>query len=172
MRKETKILTIKEIQRYAKRKTVLIISILVVAILSILTACISFLLVGFNLIPYNLGLPASIIYIVTMLLAVVTISYYEKVRNKLIDNVTKDTLKIFFEYFNNETKKVFVYYEVKDIFMYGLWRLKDKNPYIKYISEIDDDEFDLTEAKGIIKKREILAASMFRCLTFRKNDYI
>lgn len=61
---------------------------------------------------------------------------------------------------------------MKDIFMYGLWQLKDKNPYLKEISEQEEYIFDYASLKNKISRKEFLASSMFRCLTFRKNNVL
>lgn len=57
--------------------------------------------------------------------------------------------------------------------MYGLWKLKDNNPYLKQLSEIESTDFDDIEVvKAHINKKEFMASSIFRCLTFKKDDKI
>lgn len=164
-------LTLQEIQRYAKNKTMLIASAFIIAIISMLVAFIFFSLEGLAKLGTHIGLPAIVTYIITSMVALIGISHYEKVRNKLINKVDTKTFKIFFDYFKNmqNKKKNYVYYEVKDIFMYGLWNLKDRNPYLKYISETDSLEFEFNDIKNKVNKKEFLASSIFRCLTFHKN---
>lgn len=109
-----------------------------------------------------------------MATSIVLISHYEKMRSKLINKMDTKSFSVFFDYFTKMKgkKKNFVYYEIKDIFMYGLWQLKDKNPYLKEISEQEECIFDYDSIKTKINKEEFLASSMFRCLTFRKNNVL
>lgn len=122
----------------------------------------------------NIAVPALIIYIASLVVTVVGISQYEKVRNKLINRVDTKTFGFFFGYFlqMQDKKKKLEYYEIKDIFMYGLWAMKDNRVCLKAISETDSIDFNINEIKDKVSRKEFLTSSIFRCLTFHKNGII
>lgn len=163
------------IKRYAKRKMITVVTTLVIAIISVIISCVGFLIEGIeNHTSSVVGAIAAIIYVLFMLTAILLVNHFEKVRKRLINMVTKDNLKLFFKYFIPEQGEVKVdnaYYEIKDIFMYGLWNLKDQNPFLKSLFE-NDEEYDLLKIENLITEREILVASMFHCLTFEKNGIV
>lgn len=165
-------ITLQEIKKYATWKTFSIASALLLTVICVITACIFFALEGIGFVKEAIAVPTMCIFIIAMMISIISITYYEKIRNRLIEKVDTKSLRIFFEYFINVEKKDFVYYEVKDIFMYGLWKLKDRDQYLKYISETDSIEFNIEDISGKINKKEFLASSIFRCLTFHKDDII
>lgn len=162
-----------KINKYAIKKTIILSILLLIAAGGVLAG------VGrtlFDLIlNKKLVFPVILfsIYVVALFFSIFALMYFDKKRKKLVDEFDTNSLKEFFEYFTSDTKRSFTYYEAKDIFMYGLWKLKDNNPYLKQLSEIEDTEFDDIEViKALINKKEFMASSIFRCLTFKKDDMI
>lgn len=164
---------LKKISKYAIQKTIILSSSLLIAAGGVLAG------VGWTLFDLiqneNSVVPVILfsIYVIAIVFSIFAIMHYDKVRKKLIDEFGTNSLKEFFEYFTSDTKRSFAYYEAKDIFMYGLWKLKDNNPYLKQLSEIESTDFDDIEVvKAHINKKEFMASSIFRCLTFKKDDVI
>lgn len=167
-------LSLNEIITYAKQKTAVILSSLILSVIGIIVGGIFLLLEGLKITDSKIGFYAILLFLISMATSIVLISHYEKMRSKLINKMDTKSFSVFFDYFTKMKgkKKDFVYYEIKDIFMYGLWQLKDKNPYLKEISEQEEYIFDYDSIKTKINKEEFLASSMFRCLTFRKNNVL
>lgn len=166
-------LLLQKISKYAIEKTIILSISLLSAAVGVLTG------VFFALIDVVRGkntiVPVILfgVYVIAIVVSIVALIHYEKVREKLIDEFDTKSLKEFFDYFTSDTtKRSFVYYEAKDIFMYGLWKLKDNNPYLKQISEINSIDFDIKDIKTHIHKKEFMASSIFRCLTFKKDDIV
>lgn len=161
------------ISKYAKRKTCIIVISLLLATITLLFGGIFTILQVLKITNISLTLTLYLVFIVGLVILIIAITHYEKERKKLIDEFGIKSLGEFFYYFNNVKKKDYIYYEVKDIFMYGLWKLKDENPYLKLMSEDEEYRFvaDDIREKGITKK-EILATSIFRCLTFKKEGFV
>lgn len=161
-----------KISKYAVQKTIILSSSLLIAVGGVLAGVVWML---FNMIrKVDSVVPVILfsVYVIAIVFSIVALMHYEKVRKKLIDEFGTNSLKEFFEYFTPDTKRSFAYYEVKDIFMYGLWKLKDSNPYLKQLSEIESTNFNIEDVKAHINKKEFMASSIFRCLTFRKDDII
>lgn len=167
-------LSLNEIITYAKQKTMVILSSLILSVIGIIVGGIFLFLEGLKITDTKIGFYATLLFLISMAASIVLISHYEKVRSKLINKVDTKSFFLFFDYFTKmeDKKKDFTYYEMKDIFMYGLWQLKDKNPYLKEISEQEEYIFDYASLKNKISRKEFLASSMFRCLTFRKNNVL
>ena len=164
---------LERIKKYAKRKTGTLVIALLLAVTTLLLGAIFAILEGFKMVNTSVTLVLYLVFVSAMVAVIILITHYEKVREKLIDEVGTKSLREFFDYFSDVEKKDYIYYEIKDIFMYGLWRLKDKNTYLKVMSEDENYRFEIEEIKRTgITKKEILAASMFRCLTFKKDGLI
>lgn len=164
---------LKKIKKYAKRKTWVLVIALLLVVISLLLGGIFAVLEGLKVVNVSVALVLYLVFVSAMVAVIILITHYEKVREKLVEEVGTNSLREFFDYFCNVGKKDYIYYEVKDIFMYGLWRLKDKNTYLKIMSEDENYIFEIDEIRRTgITKKEILAASMFRCLTFKKDGLI
>lgn len=163
---------LKKISKYAVQKTIVLSSLLLIAAAGALVGTVW---MWFDMIQKVDSIVPVIlfgVYVIATVFSIVALMYYEKVRKKLIDEFSTSSLKEFFEYFKLDTKRSFAYYEVKDIFMYGLWKLKNNNPYIKQLSEMESTDFNIKDVKAHINKKEFMASSIFRCLTFKKDDII
>ena len=167
-------LTLEQIKRYAKRKTRWILISLIISGIGLIIGCLFSIFEGIQIIETNIALPAFLLYIASSVVAFVAISHYEKVRYNLIYKVDTKTFGFFFDYFleMRSKKKTFEYYEIKDIFMYGLWAMKDTRICLKEISETDSINFNIDEIKDKVSCKEFLASSIFRCLTFHKNGIL
>ena len=156
---------LKKISKYAIQKTIILSSSLLIAAGGVLAG------VGWTLFDLiqneNSVVPVILfsIYVIAIVFSIFAIMHYDKVRKKLIDEFGTNSLKEFFEYFTSDTKRSFAYYEAKDIFMYGLWKLKDNNPYLKQLSEIESTDFDDIEVvKAHINKKEFIQPFKVRIL--------
>lgn len=161
-----------EIKRYALQKTILLTVSLGVAVISIIISCVFILLEGMGILSTHIPIVALCVYVVALIVAIIAISYYEKVRGKLIGKVDAKSLGMFFDYFKSIKEYDFVYFEIKDIFIYGLWAMKDKNDYLKQISESGLREFVAEDIKDRISKKEFLVISLFKALTYTKDGIV
>lgn len=167
-------LILEQIRKYAKRKTILFLTSFVISGVGLIIGCLFSIFEGIEIVNTNIAFPAFIIYIASLVVALVGISHYEKVRNKLISKVDTKTFGFFFDYFleMQSKKRKSEYYEIKDIFMYGLWTMKDNRVCLKEISETDSIDFNIDDVKDKVNRKEFLASSIFRCLTFHKNGIL
>lgn len=160
---------IEEIKTYANRKTIILTVSLLISGGGILIACILSLLEGIGVLKINIAMFFYVLYILAMLTSILVINHYEKVRKGLIRKFETSSLKYFFEYFSDNPSINFAYYEIKDIFMYGLWKLQDENVFVKLASMLDLSQIDEETIFDNIQKKQIMSASIFRCLTFEKE---
>ena len=158
---------------YAKRKNWSLVGALILSILALVLGVVCNVVKCIGGKDISLAIRLYLVFVVGLVVMYIVITHYEKVRQELINEVGTKSLGEFFDFLCDETKKDYVYYEVKDIFMYGLWRLKDKNAYMKMVSEKDEHIFSYDEIiDNNITNKEILAASMFRCLTFKRDGLV
>lgn len=163
---------IEEIKTYAKRKTIIISVSLLVSVFGILIAGIFTLLEASGILKINIALVFYVLYIVAMLMSILIINHYGKVRKRLITKFETTSLGSFFEYFSKNPKINSAYYEIKDIFLYGLWKLKDENDYVKHVPVLDLSKIDDEAIFKDIQKKQIMSASIFRCLTYENKGVI
>lgn len=163
---------IEKIKTYAKQKVIILSLSLLVSGVGILIACIFTLLEGSGILNTNVALIFYVLYIVAMLISILVINHYAKVRKRLISKFETTSLKDFFKYFSDNPPIDFAYYEIKDIFMYGLWKLKDENDFIKLALTLDLSKIDNEATFKNIQKKQIMSASIFRCLTYENNGVI
>ena len=160
---------IDEATKYAKRKTVVMAISLSLSALGVLVACLLTSLEGFNIIDTKIAWVFWLVYVLFLVIAIIALNYFEKKRGKLISIVNEDMLKVFFEYFKGIKEPNYIYYEIKDIFMYGLWNLSESNEYLKILMFTDLTEEHEAEIIDNVYKKSFMAASLFRCLTFKQD---
>lgn len=165
-------LSLKEIKSYAIQKTIILAISLGVAVISIIIACAFILLEGMGILTTHCAIIALCVYVIALIVAIIAISYYEKVREKLIRKVDTKSLGMFFDYFKSIKEYNFVYFEIKDIFIYGLWAMRDKKEYLKQISESELREFGAEDIWDKVSKKEFLVTSLFKALTFTKGEIV
>lgn len=165
-------LSLKEIKSYAIQKTIILAISLGVAVISIIIACVFILLEGMGILTTHCAIIALCVYVIALIVAIIAISYYEKVREKLIRKVDTKSLGMFFDYFKSIKEYNFVYFEIKDIFIYGLWAMRDKKEYLKQISESELREFGAEDIWDKVSKKEFLVTSLFKALTFTKGEIV
>lgn len=101
---------LKKISKYAIQKTIILSSSLLIAAGGVLTG------VGWTLFDLmqneNSVVPVILfsIYVIAIVFSIFALMHYDKVRKKLIDEFSTNSLKEFFEYFTSDTKRSFAYY--------------------------------------------------------------
>lgn len=162
---------LEKVRKYAICKTLTLSFSLLIAAVGVIIWALFSLVAGFCRLNTHVPVFLFGVYIIAMAVAIAATSHYDKVREQLINEFGIKSLEEFFEYFTSETKRRFVYYETKDIFMYGLWRLNDNNPSLKQLYEINTTALNKENIKHI-HKEDIMVSSIFKCLTFKKDDRI
>ncbi len=170
--KQQESLTQQAIAKYARRKNVSILLELGSSTISLILGLIILMIEGITGKTSTVGIWLVTFFIMMMVVTICCICHYEKVRQKLIQKVTASSLKLFFEYFSDADHKKALYFEMKDIFMYGIWHIVDTNSFLRVFSEADALELDRESIKDKITKKEFLILSMFKCLTFRKEGIV
>lgn len=165
-------LTQQNIKKYTYGKNISILLTLICAILCLIIGLISLMIEGFTKKPSIWGTLLVSTYIIMMVAAIFYISYYDKKRKRLIQQVNTTSFKLFFNYFSNANPKKSLYFEMKDIFLYGIWHIVDTNSYLRIFSEVDALELDKDTIKNKISKKEFLVLSMFNCLTYRQEGIL
>lgn len=171
-KKQQKELTQHTIEKYTLGKNASILFALVSAPIFLIIGLIVLMIDGIAGKTSMWGMILVAIFIVMMVMAIFLISHYDKERQKLIQKVSTSSFKMFFKYFSDADTKKAVYFEMKDIFMYGLWHIVDTNPFLRVFAETDALELNKDFIKNKISKKEFLALSMFKCLTFRKEGIV